>query len=82
MDLQGVFLSSTISTVYRFYKHRNAGESGIRSVRYRNEKECRCWNQSGTGIKIPSPVPECSCTGLRCQMSAADADAQLCNDVL
>jgi hypothetical protein len=31
---------------------------GIRLVRYRNEKECRYRNQSGTGIMEPGPVPE------------------------
>jgi hypothetical protein len=37
-----------------------------RLVRYRNEKKCRCRKPSGTGIREPSPVSECSGTGLRC----------------
>ena len=46
---------------------------GIQSVRYRNEKECRCRNQSCTGMKKnadagTSPVSECSGTRLRCWM--------------
>ncbi len=52
----------------RFYQYRNAGLSGIWSVRYRNEQKCGCRNQSGTGIRGPSPVPECSGTGLRYRM--------------
>jgi hypothetical protein len=40
--------------------------AGSRNGWYRNEKECRCRNQSGTEIRGPSPV--CSGTGLRCRM--------------
>jgi hypothetical protein len=46
----------------------SAGLSGSQSVRYRNEKECRCQNHSGTGIRGTHPVPQCSGTGLRCRM--------------
>jgi hypothetical protein len=41
---------------------------GIWSVRYMNEQKCRCRKQSGTGIRGPSPVLECSGTGLRYRM--------------
>ncbi len=70
-----VFISQLINkfTAYTFvkcfFKCRNAGLSGIRSVRYRNEQECRCRNRSGAGIRGPSPVPECSGTGLKYHMS-------------
>ncbi len=37
----------------------NARLSGIWSVRYRNEQDCQCHKQSGTGRRGPSPVPEC-----------------------
>ncbi len=43
----------------------NAGLSSIWSFRYRNEQKYRGRNQFSTGIKGPSPVPECSGTGLR-----------------
>jgi hypothetical protein len=36
--------------VYPFFKCRNVGLSGIKSVRYRNEQNCRWRNQSGTGM--------------------------------
>ncbi len=39
-----------------------------RTVRYRNEQQSWCRNHSGTGIRVPSPVPECSRTGLRYRM--------------
>ncbi len=42
--------------------------SGIQSGRYRNEQKYRCRNQSGSGKRGPSPVPECSGTGLRYRM--------------
>ncbi len=41
-----------------FLKSRNAGLSGIRSVRYQSEQKCRCWNQSSTGIRGHSLVPD------------------------
>jgi hypothetical protein len=69
--------------VYPFCKCRNVGLSGIQSVRYRNEQKCRCRNQSGTEIRGPSSVPECSGTGdTGCRNADAggidlDADAQL-----
>jgi hypothetical protein len=34
-----------------------------------NEQKCRCWNQSGTGIRGPIPVPECYNTRLRYWMT-------------
>ncbi len=54
--------------VYPFFKCRNVGLSGIQSVRYQNEQKCRYWNQSDTGRRGPSPVQECSGTGLRYRM--------------
>ncbi len=54
--------------VYPFFKFRNVGLSCILSVRYRNELKCRCWDQFGTGIRGPSPVPKCCGTGLRYRM--------------
>jgi hypothetical protein len=45
-----------------FFKCRNAGLSDIWSVQYQNEQECRCHNQSGTGIRGPSTLLECSGT--------------------
>ncbi len=50
-------------------KCRNAGLAGIRSVRFRNEQKCQCRNQSGTGRRGHSPVPESHGTGLRYRMS-------------
>ncbi len=47
----------------QFFECRNAGLYGIQSVRYRNLKTYRNRNQSG--IRWPSPIPECSGTGLR-----------------
>ncbi len=38
---------------------------GMSAVRYRNEQKWRCQNHSCTGIRGPSPVPECSGTELR-----------------
>ncbi len=32
-------------------KCRNVGLFGIWSVQYRNEQKCRCWHESGTGIR-------------------------------
>ncbi len=46
--------------MHLFLKCRNAGLSGIWSVRYPNEKKCRLGNQSPTGIEGPSLVTECS----------------------
>jgi hypothetical protein len=68
--------------VYPFFKCRYVGLPGIQSVRYRNELKCGCRNQSGTGIRGPTPVPKCSGTGLRYRMPERrcrrrDADAQL-----
>ncbi len=40
--------------------------------------KCRCRDQSGTGIKGPSPVPECSGTGLRCRMPECRCPAMAC----
>jgi hypothetical protein len=72
MDVQGVslFLPPAVRTcsVYHFFNFRNVGLSGIQSVRYRNEQKCRCRNQSGTEIRAPGPVTECSGTGLRYRM--------------
>jgi hypothetical protein len=48
-----------------FLKCWNVGLSGIGLVRYRNEQKCRRRNHSSTGIRGPSPVLECSYTGLR-----------------
>ncbi len=59
---------SLFTFVKFFFKCRNAGLSVIWSVRYQNEQECRCRNQSGTGLRGPSPVLECSGNGLRYQM--------------
>jgi hypothetical protein len=90
MDVQRVFhrqqygraLCTCLSTISSmavhhrtvFVQRRKAGLSGIRSVRFRNEKECRCLNQSDTGIRGPSPVPECSATGtLRYRAEMSDA---------
>jgi hypothetical protein len=57
------FLSPVIR-MCRVYPFLNDGLSGIR-----NGQKFRCRNQSGTGIRGPSPVPECSGTGLRYRMS-------------
>jgi hypothetical protein len=65
MNVQGVSLAVWTC---RLYPYLNAGLSSIWSVRYRNEQKCRCQNQSSTGIRGPSPVPECSGTGLRYRM--------------
>ncbi len=47
-------------------RYRTSPYTGIWSVRYRKEKECRCRHQSGT--RGPSLlVTECSGTGLRCR---------------
>ncbi len=64
----------------------NAGLSGIRSARYQNGKECRCRNQSGTGIK--GTQSGIGMLRYQTEMSNAgnadaggishDADAQLC----
>jgi hypothetical protein len=85
MDVQGVSLSTASSMDVQcvtIFKCRNVGLSGIQSVRYRNKQKCRYRNQSGTGIRGPCPVPECSGTELRCRNADAggidlDADAQL-----
>jgi hypothetical protein len=45
--------------------YRNAGLSCIQSVRYRTEKDKRCRNRSGTGIKRCSPAFFYCGTGLR-----------------
>ncbi len=42
--------------------------AGSRNGWYRNEKEGRCRNQSGTEIRGPSPATEGSCAGLSCRM--------------
>jgi hypothetical protein len=62
MDVLGVppFLLRTVTVI---------ANAGLSVVRYRNEEECRCRNQSVIGIGRPSPVPECSST--RCRMPAA-----------
>ncbi len=52
------------SRVHPFFKCW-IGLSGIQSIRYQNEQKCGYLNQSGTGIRGPSPVPECCGTGLR-----------------
>jgi hypothetical protein len=91
MDVQSVSLSTICSldvhwvSLHNYFdvqgvpfsKCRNAGLSGIQSVRNRNEQKCRCRNQSGTGmlrygteiysalIPIPAAID-------------LDADAQLC----
>jgi hypothetical protein len=59
------FLPPAIWT-FRLYpfthlKKLNAG-------RYRNKQKFRCRNQSGSGIRGPSPVPDCSCIRLSCRM--------------
>ncbi len=46
----------------------NAGMPDCTAHWYRNELNCRCREQSGTGIRGPSPGPECTGTGLRCRM--------------
>jgi hypothetical protein len=46
----------------KFLECQNVGLSDIWSVRYRNEKKWRCRNHSGTRIRRPNPVPECSGT--------------------
>jgi hypothetical protein len=61
-------LAEWMCRVYFFYKGRNVGLSGIQSVWYRNEQKCLCRNKSGTGIRGPSPVQECSGTRLRYRM--------------
>ncbi len=67
----GLALGIPLATTNKsFFKCRNVGLSGIQSVRYRNEQKFRCWNHSGTGIRIPSPVPECPVTGMRYRMPA------------
>jgi hypothetical protein len=50
------FLSPAVwaCRVYPFFKCRNVGMYGIQSVRYQNEQNCRCRNQSSTGIRGPS----------------------------
>jgi hypothetical protein len=48
------------------FSPRNGGLCGIQSVQYQNELKCRCREQSGTGIRESSLIPECSGTGLRC----------------
>jgi hypothetical protein len=73
----------------RFFKCRNFGLFGIRPIRYL--KKCRCRDQFVTGIKIPSPVLDCSGIGMlryRTEMPQAgfadfgfNADAQLCQIV-
>ncbi len=66
MDVQfGRALGFPFTTNNSFFKGRNVGLSGIQSVRYRNEQRFRCQNKSCTGIRGPSPVPECSGTWLR-----------------
>ncbi len=42
--------------------------SGICFFRYRIEKKCQCWNAPDNGLRKPSPVTECSLTGLSCWM--------------
>jgi hypothetical protein len=74
--LQGVSATSSMDTpdVFLLQAVRAMGMQGVRlstsfqSALYRNDKERRCWNQSGTRIRGPSPVPEFSCKGLRCRM--------------
>ncbi len=54
-----------LSTIFEMSEHR----TGILSVRYLNEKECRCRKKSDTGIKRPSLVPKCCGSGInRCQI--------------
>jgi hypothetical protein len=51
-----------------FYQCQNVGLSGILSVQYRNEQKGQWRNQSGTGIRGPSLVLECSDSRLRYRM--------------
>jgi hypothetical protein len=60
-----------------FYRWRNVGLSGISSVRYRNEQKRWCQKQSGTGIRGPSPVPECSGAGQRYRMPECRCPAMI-----
>ncbi len=64
------FLSPAVWTcrVHPFFKCRNVRLSSIQSVRYRNERKCRCQNQSGTRMREHSSLPESSGTGLRYRM--------------
>ncbi len=68
MDLQDFFPTQAVTPSFNLRTvFVNAGLSGFRSVRlrYRNEKECRCRNQSGTGIRGPILVTQCSGTNAK-----------------
>ncbi len=78
MDVQSVSLSTTCSlectgfpfttTNNSFFKCQNFGLSGIQSAWYQNVQKFWWRNLSGTGIRGPSWVPECSVTVLRYRM--------------
>ncbi len=65
VDVHWVMGIPFTTTNNSFFKCRNVRLSGIQSVRYRNEQKFRCRHQFVTKIRGPSPVPECSGTGLR-----------------
>ncbi len=54
-------------TGYPFHNHQNqqCGRAGRTSFSNAGMLDCPASSQSGTGIRGPSPVPECSSTGLR-----------------
>ncbi len=82
MAVQSLCIASRMDNdmqgIYTFFKCRNVGLSDIHSVRYRYEQKCRCLNQSGTGIRGPSPVPhwDTGCRNADAGGIDLDADAQ------
>ncbi len=73
--VQHVIFYFYLAILYFIFKRRHDWLSGILSIRYRDGKKL-CRNQSGTGIRGPSPVPV-SDSDIGCR--TGDADAQRCS---
>jgi hypothetical protein len=63
--------------IHKLFLMRNAGLSGIRSVRYRNEQKYHCRNQYGTEIKVPAPDSHAGCRNADANGIGFDAVARL-----